>query len=313
MASPLVNAADIAFLPAVLAAKRSEVLKHIARSERLAAVCPASRLEVRPRPEMLSSGIAALDAIAGGIPRGYIAEIFGNASSGKTSALLAVLSHATRQDENCVLIDASDSFDPKSADAAGVNFSRLLWVRCGGERGRQGRSKAANISNNQLRTSARRTTHDKRQTTSEEPRAKSREPKANGRDSEFRLEQVLKAADLILHSGGFGLVVLDLAGIPQKFVRRIPLASWFRFQRAVHTRTALLVISDFACAQTCAALVLKFEKQLSPVSCRLSTKPQHSELLTEDYVQAELIRSRLERKPVQSVTATFSTEAVRIG
>ena len=90
-------------------------------------------------------------------------------------------------------------------------------------------------------------------------------------DSETRLDQVLKTTDLILQSGGFGLVVLDLAGIPEKFVRRIPLASWFRFQRAVeHTKTALLVVSEFACSQTCAALVLKVGKQLSALSFQLA-------------------------------------------
>jgi hypothetical protein len=29
------------------------------------------------------------------------------------------------------LVDATDSFDPESAAAIGVNLSRLLWIRCG--------------------------------------------------------------------------------------------------------------------------------------------------------------------------------------
>src|SRR5690348_18337348 len=128
MASPWVNPAEAAFLPQVLA-KKADVLKHLARSERNVSVCPASRLEVRPRPEMLSSGIAELDAITGGIPRGCLSEIYGPASSGKTSVLLAAIAAATRREETCVLIDASDSFDPESAAAAGVDFRKLLWVR----------------------------------------------------------------------------------------------------------------------------------------------------------------------------------------
>src|SRR6185437_14266233 len=115
MASPLVNAVDPAFLGA-LADKRANVLKHMARSERLAGICLASRLEVRPRPEMLASGVPELDALAGGIPRGCISEFYGGASSGKSSALLAAMASVTRRDESCVLIDASDCFDPKSAD-----------------------------------------------------------------------------------------------------------------------------------------------------------------------------------------------------
>ena len=300
MASPLVNAVNPAFLGA-LADKRASVLKHMARSERLANVCPASRLEVRRRPEMLASGVAELDALAGGIPRGCISEFYGGASSGKSSIVLAAMASATRRDESCVLIDASDSFDPKSADAAGVNFNRLLWVRCGGRKVRYDTNE-----NSQQKRRAKIETRPKQRS--------SRQPAGDSLGSEFRLEQVLKTTDLILQSGGFGLVVLDLAGIPEKFVRRIPLASWFRFQRAVeHTKTALLVISEFPCAQTCAALVTRIGRQFSAVSYQPSGNPPHSELLTEMQVNAELVRSRLERKPMQSVTAEFTTQAVRAG
>jgi len=295
-------------------ARKASLWRHIARSEKFADVHPATQFEVRPRPEMLASGVAALDAVSGGIPCGCITVICGAASSGKTSVLLAALARNTRDDGNSVLIDASDSFDPKSAAAAEVNFSRLLWVRCGGGKGREPRTNGVSAHD------ARRTTHD------QQPRAKSQEPRAGASPSEIRLEQVLKTTDLILQSGGFGLIALDLAGIPEKFVRRIPLASWFRFQRAVeHTKTALLVISEFSCAQTCAALVL--ELQSSVASCESSVRgqhwsvldsepmqlPPHAELLQQLHVEAELVRSRLERKPMQSVKASFITKAVRAG
>ena len=54
-------------------------------------------------------------------------------------------------------------------------------------------------------------------------------------------------------------------------MRRIPLASWFRFQRAVeHTRSALLVVSETPCAQTCATLAVKMGQKLSAIRCQLS-------------------------------------------
>lgn len=308
MASPLLNAVEAPILPQVLA-KRADVLNYLAQSERKVSVCPASRLEVRPRPELLSSGIAELDAISGGIPCGCMTVLCGGASSGKTSALLAALVRNTQDEGTCVLIDASDSFDPKSADAAGVNLERLLWVRCG-----EGKSLVVGRrSSNRAPLMGR----------SQEPRgqyqqrgAKSRRPTTDDRrrSPEFRLEQVLKSTDLILQSGGFALVVLDLAGIPEKYVRRIPLASWFRFQRAVeHTKTALLVISEFACAQTCATLAVQFSvaSSQSPVE---SQSPTHSELLQKMRVETEIMKSRLERKPVQSVVrAQFVTKTVRAG
>src|SRR5579862_1846393 len=52
---------------------------------------PASQLEYRPAPEMASSGIPALDALTGGLPRGCLTEICGPASSGRTTVLLAAL------------------------------------------------------------------------------------------------------------------------------------------------------------------------------------------------------------------------------
>ena len=326
MASPLVTAAEAAFLPQVLA-KKADVLRHLARSERNVSVCPASRLEVRPRPEMLSSGIAELDAISGGIPCGCMTVLWGGASSGKTSALLATLARNTQDESVCVLIDASDSFDPKSADAAGVNLGRLLWVRCGG------REKSLVLGPWSLARNALTLESEKRKAHNEKPRVKSQGPRTNdqGRvslrpttydlrrsnqshDAERRLEQVLKSTDLILQSGGFGLVALDLAGISEKSVRRIPLASWFRFQRAVeHTKTALLVISEFACAQTCAALVLQFSVAGSQLPVTNAELPTHAELLQELRVETEITRSRLERKPMQSVRTQFKTQTVRAG
>jgi hypothetical protein len=277
--------------------KKICILKHIAASGRVLDVQPASRLEVRPRPEMLSSGIDEVDAMTGGIPRGCLSEICGPASSGKTSALLAAIAAATQREETCVLIDASDSFDPESAAAAGVDFTKLLWVRCGELSSAVGR-----------RSSESNASADDRKPMTEDLLLRRQ------RSNERRLEQVLKSTDLVLQSGGFGMVALDLAGIPEKFVRRIPLASWFRFQRAVeHTKTALLVVSEFACAQTCAAVVLKLGNQPSAFSHQLSAKPSHSQLLEQLPVEAELTRMRVVRKPAASVRAFFSTKAIRAG
>lgn len=57
--------------------------------------------------------------------------------AGKTSVLVSLLAHASRE-HYCALVDAGDSFDPQSGHAAGVDFSRLLWVRCGKNKARWG-------------------------------------------------------------------------------------------------------------------------------------------------------------------------------
>ena len=80
--------------------------------------------------ESVPTGIAALDALTGGLPRGAITEIFGPLSSGRTSSMVSILAEATASGEVCALVDGNDAFDPKSAAAAGLELNRLLWVRC---------------------------------------------------------------------------------------------------------------------------------------------------------------------------------------
>jgi RecA DNA recombination protein len=86
--------------------------------------------EKRPA-EVISTGIPQIDSFApGGLPRGSITEVFGPASSGRTSFMLSALAHATKHEEVCALVDTSNGFDPKSAAQGEMNFQRLLWIRC---------------------------------------------------------------------------------------------------------------------------------------------------------------------------------------
>jgi hypothetical protein len=244
------------------------------QDSRLGGVTPASRLAVRPAPEMASSGIAAMDALTGGLPRGCLTEICGPASSGRTTVLLAALAAATRRGEFCVVVDASDALDPQSAAAAGVELDRLLWVRCG----------------------------------------------ENSHQAEQRLEQLLRATDLLLESGGFGMIALDLGDLPPQTTRRIPLTTWFRFRRAVeHTPTVLLAIERQSIAGSCSSLLIK----LGPIKVgspgnRISKDsqlpvPTHAKLLTGLEITAEMVRSRLDRKPARSAEITFASQTAWAG
>lgn len=80
--------------------------------------------------ESVPTGIAPIDALTGGLPRGAITEIFGSPSSGRTSVMVSILAEATACGEVCALVDGNDAFDPKTAGAAGLELGRLLWVRC---------------------------------------------------------------------------------------------------------------------------------------------------------------------------------------
>jgi hypothetical protein len=280
-------------------------------------VTPASRLEVRPAPEMASSGVAELDALTGGLPRGCLTEICGPPSSGRTTVLLAALAAATRRGEYCALIDASDALDPRSLDARGVVLDRLLWVRCGDHISPKSRNAASSLAVSQAST----------------PRTS-----ATNQTSELCLEQVLRATDLLLESGGFGLILLDLADVPPQSARRIPLTTWFRFRRAVeHKPTILLAIEQQPIAGSCSSLQLKLaaakrrknaahgvsvgwsaskgkapeERKKNSLNDSECFALSHARLLSGFEISADVIRSRIHRKPAHSIT--FDTKTAWAG
>jgi hypothetical protein len=65
---------------------------------------------------------------------GEITEVVGRLSSGRTSLLLTCLRDVTRGGGLAALVDADHAFDPGSAARAGIDLTRLLWVRCEGRR-----------------------------------------------------------------------------------------------------------------------------------------------------------------------------------
>jgi len=81
----------------------------------------------RAAVELQSSGVTELDAVlGGGFPRGSLVELCGPASSGRTSLAFSLLAQATELQEACAFVDVSDSLDPVSLAAAGVELPRLL-------------------------------------------------------------------------------------------------------------------------------------------------------------------------------------------
>jgi len=69
------------------------------------------------------------------------------------------------------------------------------------------------------------------------------------------VEHAFKATDLLLHAGGFGLVVLDMADVAGKDAKRIISSWWYRFRRTVENKpTAVVAIASDSCVRSCAAL-----------------------------------------------------------
>jgi recombination protein RecA len=75
-------------------------------------------------------------------------------------------------------------------------------------------------------------------------------------------EHALKAADLLIQGGGFGVVAMDLGDTPPITARRISLTSWFRLRRAVeNTPTVFLALARRSNAKTCATVTLECARE----------------------------------------------------
>jgi recombination protein RecA len=113
-------------------------------------------------------------------------------------------------------------------------------------------------------------------------------------------EHALKAADLLIQGGGFGVVAMDLGDTPPETARRISLTSWFRLRRAVeHTPTVLIAIARQPNARTCASLTLECARERVEWSGARFT----SRLLRGARVRATATRRRKACSPVFTVKA----------
>jgi hypothetical protein len=158
--------------------------------------------------EVAPTGMTSLDqALGGGVRRGHLSEIVGPRSSGRATVLCRMLASAVNRGEAAALIDTGDRFDPLSADRAGLDLSKLLWVRDTG---------------NALRA--------------------------------------LKAMNLVLQAGGFGLVAFDLADVHASALRQFPLTTWMRMARVIEgSQTAAIVVASERLARSPGGVTIALE------------------------------------------------------
>ena len=71
------------------------------------------------------------------------------------------------------------------------------------------------------------------------------------------LDKALRATDLLLNAGGFRVIVLDMGDVCTEQVRRVPLASWYRYRlQAEKSQALFLLLAQTTCANSCASVVL---------------------------------------------------------
>ena len=168
------------------------VLESLLREKKLDVTLTSERPWAQP-DDVAPTGISAIDtALRGGLRRGQLSEIVGPRSSGRTTVLYSTLAAATGRGEVVAVIDTCDRLDPASAADAGVDLSRLLWIReCGDA------------------------------------------------------QRALKATNLVLQAGGFGIVAFDLADMPSLALRHFPHTTWMRIARVIEgSQTAALLLGN---------------------------------------------------------------------
>jgi hypothetical protein len=167
----------------------------------------------------LGTEVIALDAsLRGGLPRGQLSELAGARSSGRTTLLAQLMAAATGRGEIAALIDPLDRLDVTSLAAAGADLDRVLWVR-----------------------------------------GDAITPRPGGIDTllERTLDRGLKALNLVLQAGGFGIVALDLADVPPPALKRLPYTTWLRVQRIVEgSDTACVLLVPEPLARSAGGLTL---------------------------------------------------------
>jgi hypothetical protein len=195
------------------------------------ALPPDSSCAPRDDLAVAATGLPPLDAmLGGGFPRGQLSELVGPRSSGRTSLLLRTMAAATARGELVALVDALDRLDVASAQAAGIDLDRLLWIR------------GHVVSNPGLCCDW----------------------------NQRALEQSVKALTLVLQAGNFGVVAFDVADAPPDAIRRLPFTTWFRLQRMVEgSQTTCVLVGAERVARSSAGLTIELAASRTAFRARL--------------------------------------------
>ena len=174
-------------------------------------------------PRVLPTGLADFDrAIGGGWRLGALSEVVGRRSTGRTHLLLATLAQATRQGQVVALVDALDRFDPRTAAEAGIDLTRLLWVR------------GASVLVEQARPALI--------------------------DGAVKLG--VRACDLILRAGGFAVVALDLRDVPARRLQALPSITWLRLSQVIEGQdTVGMLLADAPTARSARGVSVHLQGQ----------------------------------------------------
>jgi len=217
--------------------------------------------ELTRKDRRLNASVAPINALLeGGIPRGRISEIVGRRSCGKTSMAAAFISSATRRGEVAAVIDLANAFDPSTMAEAGVELSRVLWICVPSVPSPASPWEMANVSVPSPTFLWERA----RERVTDSPGQQRRSLNSTARN-------FLRAAEMVLEAGGFGLLVMDFG--ERAFT--LPQSSALRLARmAERSGTAVLMLLTRPLCGTFAAISLDLASTRAIFSRRHRQAPE---------------------------------------
>jgi hypothetical protein len=131
-----------------------------------------------------------------------------------------------------------------------------------------------------------------------------------------RIEQALRAADLLLQSGGFAAIVFDMGGITAEYASQVPLATWFRYRAAAErTQASLLLLTQYSCAKSSGELLVRFSQG---EACRdeatvFAGTEYRVEVERQRFTQAVANVVSICKQPQRETSATWRTRSTWAG
>jgi hypothetical protein len=132
----------------------------------------------------------------------------------------------------------------------------------------------------------------------------------------IRIEQALRATDLLLQAGGFSAIVLDLGSIAPVYVSRIPLATWFRYRAAAErSRASVVLLTQHACSKSSAGLVLRMQaaQSLTGASTVLARLERRIEVSRQRFTEAPAKVVPFRKPPQRAANADWQSRTAWAG
>lgn len=303
-----------------------------------------------PQPKMVrpvvETGIEPLDSLLqGGLPVGAVSELTGPECSGRTAVALSFVARITAANKVCTWIDVSNTFDPASAAAAGVNLKKLLWVRCGVRQSIVARkSRRFFLQEKYFTPSIKKGLHgggfgphprtEVRGLSDAvgefftpwcaepqhwpRPQKESAEPSSTQVTQAMRspkrarqynaIEQGVRSADLLLQTGGFSAFVLDMASVAPEYVARIELSTWHRYRLAAErTQSSILLLTQYPCTKSSSELQLRLlpVEEIGDTATVFTGMRPRAEVVRQRFTQTESNVVPLRKPPQSTYTACW--------